>query len=190
MAIPPVFPDATTRNRPYSIFWQPKRPLKWPFRRFSRTLRHEIGPTAYSGSPSVHENGPHRCFPGRYDTESRLQRVLAVQASLEMALPSVFPDTTTRNRPYSIFWQPKRPRKWPTPPFSRTLRHEIGPTAYSGCPSVKNRILILCEQKLEGCSSKTIDARVVVNGRGPRRRRGRDRAFRPVVLELYPSSFS
>ena len=73
-------------------------------------------------------------FPGRYDTKSAPQRILAAQASTE-------------------------------------------------------QILILSEQKLEGYSSKTIDARVVVNGRGPRRRRGRDRAFRPVVLELYSSSF-
>ena len=137
MAISSVFPDTTTRNRAYSMFWLSKRPGKWPFRWFLRTLRHEIGPTACSGCPSVHENGPHHCFCGRYDTKSALQCVLAVQASGEMALPLVFADVTTRNRPYSMFWLSKRPGKWLFRCFSRTLRHEIGPTAYSGCRSVR-----------------------------------------------------
>ena len=137
MAISSVFPDTTTRNRPYSIFWLSKRPWKWPFRWFSRTLRHGIGLTAYSGCRSVHKYGHSAGFPGRYDTKSGLQRVLADQASVEMAFPRVFPDTTTRNRPYSIFWLSKRPQIWPFRGFFRTLRHEIGPTAYSGCRSVQ-----------------------------------------------------
>ena len=137
MAFPLVFPDTTTRNRPHSIFWLSKRPQIWPFRGFFRTLRHEIGPTAYSGCRSVQRNGPSAGFPGRYDTKSALQGVLAVEVSTNMAFPRVFPDTTTRNRPYSIFWLSKRPQIWPFRGFSRTLRHEIGPTAYSGCRSVR-----------------------------------------------------
>ena len=109
MAFPLVFPDATTRNQAYSIFWLSKRPRKWPFRWFSRTLRHGIGPTACSGSPSVRGNGPSAGFCGRYDTKSGLQHILAVQASFEMAIPLI----------------------------SRTLRHGISPTAYSGCHSVR-----------------------------------------------------
>ena len=132
MAFPLVFPDTTTRNRPYSIFWLSKRPWKWPFRGFSRTLRHEIGPTAYSGCRSVHKYGHSAGFHGRYDTKSALQRVLVVQTSREMVLPRVFPDTTTRNRAYSMFWRTKRPGKWLFRWFLRTLRHEIGPTACSG----------------------------------------------------------
>ena len=50
-------------------------------------------------------------LPGRYDTESALQHVLAVEASVEMALPLVFADTTTRNRAYSMFWLSKRPQE-------------------------------------------------------------------------------
>ena len=107
-----VFPDTTTRNRPYSVFWLSKRPRKWPTPLFSRTLRQDIGPTAYSGCRSVHENGLSAGFPGRYDTESALQRILAVIASVEMAFPLISPDTTTRNRPYSVFWMSKRPLKW------------------------------------------------------------------------------
>ena len=137
MAIPRVFTDATTRNRPYSIFWLSKRPQIWPFRGFSRTLRHEIGPTACSGCPNVQRNGPSSGFSGHYDTKSGLQHVLADQASGEMALSLVFADTTTRNRAYSVFWRTMRPKKWPFHRFFRTLRHEIGPTAYSGCRSVR-----------------------------------------------------
>ena len=139
MALPSVFPDATTRNQAYSVFWLSKRPGKWPFRWFLRTLRHEIGPTAYSGCPSVHENGPSAVFCGHYDTESALQHVLAVQASGEMALPLVFADATTRNQAYSVFWLSKRPEKWPFRCFSRTLRHETEPTGYSGGPSVRRK---------------------------------------------------
>ena len=168
-----------------------KRPEEWPFRWFFRTLRHEIGLTAYSGCPSVQGNGSCASICGRYDTKSALQRILAAQVSGEINLPLVFPDTTTRNRPYSVFWLPKRlgkwgfrwfyghydtisglqriladqtsvemnlplvftdvttrnraysmfslskrPGKWHFRWFSRTLRHEIGPTACSGCPSV------------------------------------------------------
>ena len=139
MAILLVFPDATTRNRPYRVFWRTKRPGKWPFRWFFRTLRHEIGPTAYSGCPNVQRNGPSSGFPGHYDTESALQGVLVVQTSREMVLPRVFPDTTTRNRPYGVFWLSKRPKKWSFRGFSRTLRHEIDPTACSGCPNVQRK---------------------------------------------------
>ncbi|MBP5348557.1 MAG: hypothetical protein J6Y51_07465, partial [Bacteroidaceae bacterium] len=89
MAIPLVFADTTTRNRAYSMFWLSKRPGKWPFRWFLRTLRHEIGPTACSGCPSVRGNGLSAGFRGRYDTESGLQGVLAVEASVEMALSPV-----------------------------------------------------------------------------------------------------
>ena len=113
-----------------------KCPGKWPFRWFSRTLRHEIGPTTYSGGPSVHKNGHSAGFQGHYDTKSALQRVLAVQASTKMAIPLAFPDATTRNRPYNVFWRTKRPQKWQFRWFSRTLRHGIGPTACSGYPSV------------------------------------------------------
>ena len=136
MAISSVFPDATTRNRAYSMFWLTKRPGKWPFRCFSRTLRHEIEPTAYSGCRSVRRNGPSAGFCGHYDTKSGLQRILVVEASGEMAPPLVFADATTRNRAYSVFWLSKRPGKWPFRWFLRTLRHEIGPTACSGCRSV------------------------------------------------------
>ena len=101
-----------------------------------RTLRHGIGPTACSGCRSVRRNGPSAGFCGRYDTESGLQHVLAVEASVEMALPLVFADTTTRNRAYSMFWLSKRPLKWLFRCFFRTLRHGIGPTACSGCRSV------------------------------------------------------
>ena len=137
MAIPLVFADVTTRNRPYSVFWLSKRPRKWPAPLFLRTLRHEIGPTVCSGCPSVRGNGPSAGFCGRYDTKSALQHVLVVEASGEMAIPLFFPDTTTRNRPYSVFWLSKRPGKWPFHRFFRTLRHEIGATACSGCPSVR-----------------------------------------------------
>ena len=105
----PISPDATTQNQAYSIFWQSKRPQKWAERLFPRTLRHKIGATAYSGCPSVHKNGPNACFPGRYDTKSGLQGVLAVQASREMDRTPGFPDATTQNRAYSIFWLSKRP---------------------------------------------------------------------------------
>ena len=109
MARTHVFKDTTTRNRPYSIFWRTKRPRKWPERLFSRTLRHEIRPTAYSGRPCVHENGPNACFQGHYDTKSALQHILADQASMKMARTPVFTDATTQNRSYSIFWRTKRP---------------------------------------------------------------------------------
>ena len=62
----------------------------------------------------------------------------------EMVLPSLFPDATTRNRPHSMIWQPKRPVKWPELRFSRTLRHEIGHTAYSGSPSVQSIVFFVC----------------------------------------------
>ena len=137
MAFPLDFADTTTRNRGYRVFWRSKRPLKWLFRWFLRTLRHGIGPTAYSGCPSVRGNGPSAGFCGHYDTESALQHVLAVQASGEIALPLVFADTTTRNQAYSVFWLSKRPGKWPFRCFSRTLRHGIGPTACSGSRSVR-----------------------------------------------------
>ena len=164
MAISSVFADATTRNRAYSMFWLSKRPGKWPFHRFFRTLRHGIGAIACSGCRSVWGNGssagfadtttrnraysvfwrskrpgkwPFHRFCGRYDTESGLQRVLADEASVEMAIPSVFPDTTTRNRAYSVLWLTKRPLKWPFRWFSRTLRHGIVATACSGCRSVR-----------------------------------------------------
>ena len=131
MALPLVFPDTMTRNRTYSIFWQSKRPQKWAERLFPRTLRHKIGPTACSGCPSVWGNGAFAGFHGHYDTISGLQRVLAVEASGEMAFPLVFADVTTRNRDYSVFWLSKCPGKWPFCWFSRTLRHEIGLTACS-----------------------------------------------------------
>ena len=137
MALPLFFADTTTRNRAYSMFWLTKRPGKWPFRWFLRTLRHRIGPTACPGCPSVRRNSPSAVFPGRYDTKSALQRILAVQASVEMALPLVFADATTRNQAYSVFWLSKRPGKWPFHRFFRTLRHEIRPTACSGCLSVR-----------------------------------------------------
>ena len=73
------------------------------------TLRHEIGPTVCSGGPSVHENGHYAGFPGHYDTKSALQSILAAQASRKMARTAVFPDTTTRNRPHSVFSLTKRP---------------------------------------------------------------------------------
>ena len=137
MAFPLDFADTTTRNRGYSVFWLSKRPGKWLFRWFFRTLRHRIGATAYSGCRSVRGNGPSAGFSGRYDTKSGLQHVLAVEASVEMAIPLFFPDVTTRNRAYSVFWLSKRPEKWPFRWFLRTLRHEIRPTAYSGCRSVR-----------------------------------------------------
>ena len=111
MALPLVFSDATTRNRLYSMFWLSKRPSKWLFRRFC----------------------------GHYDTESGLQHVLADKASVEMAIPPVFADATTRNRAYSMFWLSKRPLKWLFRCFFRTLRHGIGPTACSGCRSVHRK---------------------------------------------------
>ena len=132
MARTAVFTDATTRNRAYNMFWLSKRPAKWPAPQFLRTLRHEIGPTECSGCPSVRRNGPHRCFHGRYDTKAGLQCVLDVQASRKMVRTAVFADATTRNRDYRVFWLSKRPAKWPAPLFSRTLRHEIDPTACSG----------------------------------------------------------
>ena len=137
MALPLVFAYVTTRNRAYSVFWLSKRPGKWPFRWFLRTLRHRIGPTACPGCPSVRRNSPSAGFCGHYDTESGLQRILVVEASGEMALPLVFSDTTTRNRAYRVFWLSKRPVKWPFRWFLRTLRHGIGPTACSGCRSVR-----------------------------------------------------
>ena len=137
MARTTVFADTTTRNQAYSVFWLSKRPGKWPFRWFLRTLRHKIGATACSGSRSVRGNGHSAGFFGRYDTKSGLQRVLVVEASGEMAIPLVFADATTRNRPYSVFWLSKRPGKWPFRWFLRTLRHGIGPTACSGCRSVR-----------------------------------------------------
>ena len=137
MALPLVFAYVTTRNQAYSVFWLSKRPRKWPFRWFLRTLRHEIRPTGYSGCRSVCGNGHSAGFCGHYDTKSGLQHVLADEASGEMALPLVFADATTRNQAYSVFWLSKRPGKWPAPLFLRTLRHEIEPTAYSGCPSVR-----------------------------------------------------
>ena len=84
-----VSPDTTTQNWGYSVFWQSKCPEKWPFRWILRTLRHKIGATACSGSPSVRGNGHSAGFPGRYDTKTGLQRVLAVQASGEMACTAV-----------------------------------------------------------------------------------------------------
>ena len=132
MALPLVFPDTKTRNRTYSVFQLSKRPEKWPFHWFLRTLRHEIGPTAYSGCPSVRGHESSAGFAGHYDTKSGLKHVIAVEASGEMVFPLVFTDITTRNRPYSVFWLSKCPVKWPFCWFSRTLRHEIGPTAYSG----------------------------------------------------------
>ena len=137
MALSLVFTDTTTRNLAYSMFWLSKRLGKWLLRWFLRTLRHEIGPTACSGCPSVRGNGLSAGFSGHYDTKSALQRVLATQASTKMTFPLVFPDTTTRNRPYRVFWLSKRPWKWPFRWFFRTLRHEIRPTACSGCRSVQ-----------------------------------------------------
>ena len=137
MARTTVFADTTTRNQAYSVFWLSKRPGKWPFRCFSRTLRHEIEPTAYSGCRSVRRNGPSAGFCGHYDTKSGLQRILVVEASGEMALPLVLADVTTRNRAYSMFWLSKRPLKWSFRWFLRTLRHGIGSTACSGCRSVR-----------------------------------------------------
>ena len=136
MALTPRFPDTTTRNLANSVFSRTKRPGKWPSRRFSRTLRHRIGPTAYSRGPSVQGNGSSADFSGRYDTKSGQQRTLADQASVERALPLAFPDATTRNQPYSVVSLTKRPDKWPSCRFSRTLRHRIGPTAYSRGPSI------------------------------------------------------
>ena len=143
MAFPLVFPDTTTRNRPYNMFWLSKRPQKWPFRWFPRTLRHEIGLIACSDGPSVRRNGHSAGFCGRYDTKSGLQHVLAVEASVEMALPLVFADTTTRNRAYSMFWLSKRPLKWPFRWLLRTLRHGIGPTACSECHSVHRNVRVM-----------------------------------------------
>ena len=137
MARTPVFPDATTQNRGYRVFWLSKRPGKWVAPPLSRTLRHKIGATGCSGCPSVRENGPNACFPGHYDTKSGLQGVLAVQASIKMARTPVFPDATTKNRAYSIFWQSKRPQKWAERLFPRTLRHIIRPTACFGCSIVR-----------------------------------------------------
>ena len=137
--LPPFFSDATTQKRGYSMFWLSKCPEKWPFRWFSRTLRHEIGPTAYSGCPSVRGNGHSAGFCGHYDTKSAVQRILAAQASGEMAIPAVFADVTTQKRGYSMFWLSKCPEKWPFRWILRTLRHEIGSTACSGRPSVHEK---------------------------------------------------
>ena len=116
---------------------QTKRQTKTQVQMYLRTLRHEIGATACSGSPSVRRNGHSAGFRGRYDTKTALQRILVVQASGEMAIPLVFADATTQNQAYSIFWQSKRPQKWAERLFSRTLRHKIGATGCSGCPSVQ-----------------------------------------------------
>ena len=157
MVLPSVFQDVATRNRPYSVFSLTKRPQKRPFRLFSRTLRHEIGPTAYSRCPSVQGNDQSAGFRGHYDTKTRLQHVLAAQVSGEMAIPAVFADVTTQKRGYSMFWLPKRPGKWPFRWILRTLRHEIGSTACSGGPSVLYYItrqrLIWCCGRLRSCDS-------------------------------------
>ena len=76
---------------------------------YSQTLRHEISPSAYSGEPSVRGNGSSAGFSGRYDTKSAHQRTLANQASVEMALPLVFVDVTTRNQAHSVLSRTKRP---------------------------------------------------------------------------------
>ena len=86
MARTAVFTDATTRNRPYSVFWMSKRPEKWSAQPYLRTLRHEIGPTECSGCPSVRRNGPHRCFYGRYNTNSQAITLPATRQSLYQQL--------------------------------------------------------------------------------------------------------
>ena len=80
---------------------------------------------------------------GHYDTDSDLQRILADQVSEKMALPRGLPDTTTRNRSYSVFPHTKRPEKWRFRGNFRTLRHGMGPTAYSRRPSVWEKHLYL-----------------------------------------------